>query len=44
MYETQHQAAVAVGKIHENLEKAALVTRECYEIGVEYLKAGITFW
>ncbi|KXB99421.1 peptidase, M24 family [Proteus mirabilis] len=43
MYETQHQAAVAVGKIHENLEKAALVARECYEIGVEYLKAGITF-
>lgn len=43
MYETQHQAAVAVGKIHPNLEKAAAVARECYEIGVENLKEGVTF-
>lgn len=43
MYETQHQAAVAVGKVHENLERAALVARECYEIGVEQLREGMTF-
>lgn len=43
MYETQHQAAVAVGKIHPNLEHAAQVARECYEIGVEKLKEGTTF-
>lgn len=43
MYETQHQAAVAVGNIHPELERAALVARECYEIGVGVLKEGITF-
>jgi len=43
MYETQHQAAVAVGDIHPNLEHAARVARECYEKGVGVLKAGITF-
>ncbi|EOE0521938.1 M24 family metallopeptidase [Providencia stuartii] len=43
MYETQHQAAVAVGKVHPNIEKAAEISRECYEIGVEYLKEGVTF-
>ncbi len=43
MYETQHQAAVAIGKIHPNLERAAQVARECYDIGVEYLKEGVTF-
>ncbi|AMG65911.1 M24 family metallopeptidase [Providencia stuartii] len=43
MYETQHQAAVAVGKVHPNIEKSAEISRECYEIGVEYLKEGVTF-
>ena len=43
MYETQHQAAVAVGKIHPELEKAALVARAYYEIGISYLKEGVTF-
>lgn len=43
MYETQHQAAVAVGNIHPQLEKAAQVARECYDIGVSYLKEGVTF-
>ncbi|MCC9073248.1 M24 family metallopeptidase [Flavobacterium sp. F-65] len=43
MYETQHQAAVAVGEIHPNLERAAQVARECYELGVASLKAGTTF-
>ncbi|KNZ86871.1 Xaa-Pro aminopeptidase [Providencia stuartii] len=43
MYETQHQAAVAVGKVHPNIEKAAEISRECYEIGVEHLKEGVTF-
>ncbi len=43
MYETQHQAAVAVGKIHPNLERAAQVARECYKIGVDKLKEGVTF-
>ncbi|ELX8378197.1 M24 family metallopeptidase [Providencia vermicola] len=43
MYETQHQAAVAVGKVHPNVERAAEVARECYEIGIEYLKEGVTF-
>lgn len=43
MYETQHQAAVAVGNIHPNLERAALVSRACYEAGVDVLKSGKTF-
>lgn len=43
MYETQHQAAVAVGNVHPEIERAALVARECYEIGVRALKAGTTF-
>lgn len=43
MYETQHQAAVAVGKVHPDIERAAEVARECYEIGVENLKEGVTF-
>lgn len=43
MYETQHQAAVAVGEIHPDLERAAQVARECYELGVASLKAGTTF-
>ena len=43
MYETQHQAAVAVGKVHPDIERAAEIARECYELGVETLKAGVTF-
>lgn len=43
MYETQHQAAVAVGDIHPDLERAAAVARECYEEGLGALKAGVTF-
>lgn len=30
-------------QIHPNIERAAQVSRECYEIGVENLKEGITF-
>jgi Xaa-Pro dipeptidase len=43
MLETQHQAAIAVGKIHPDFEKAALAARKSYENGVKLLRRGVTF-
>ncbi len=43
MLETQHQPAIAVGKIHPDFEKAANAARKSYEEGVEILREGITF-
>lgn len=43
MYETQHQPAIAVGKIHPEAERAAEVARASYEAGVKALREGNTF-
>ena len=40
MYETQHQAAVAVGNSSSRKRHRS---PECYDIGVSYLKEGVTF-
>ncbi len=43
MLETQHQPAIAVGKVHPDFEKAANTARKSYEEGVKILRAGVTF-
>ncbi len=43
MLETQHQPAIAVGKVHPDFEKAAGAARRSYEEGVKVLKDGVTF-
>jgi Xaa-Pro aminopeptidase len=43
MLETQHQATVAIGEVHEDYERAADVARASYEAGVEALRPGHTF-
>ncbi|MDR3514498.1 MAG: M24 family metallopeptidase [Azospirillaceae bacterium] len=43
MLETQHQPAIAVGKVHADFEDAAALARAAYEAGVRMLKAGTVF-
>ncbi len=43
MMETQHQPAIAIGRVHPDIERAAKVARASYEAGVVALKAGNTF-
>jgi Xaa-Pro aminopeptidase len=43
MLETQHQPAIAVGKVHPDFEDAAALARASYEGGVRMLKAGTVF-
>jgi Xaa-Pro aminopeptidase len=43
MKETQHQLAIAVGKIHHEHERAADIVRASYEACLEQLKPGNTF-
>ncbi|MFF7397355.1 M24 family metallopeptidase [Achromobacter sp. NPDC008082] len=43
MMETQHQAAVAIGTVHPDILRAAVVARASYEAGVTALKVGNTF-
>jgi Xaa-Pro aminopeptidase len=43
MRETQHQVAIAVGAIHADLERAAVVARAAYEVALEMLRPGNTF-
>ncbi len=43
MRETEHQAALAVGTIHPDLERAAAVARAAYEVALEKLRPGNTF-
>src|SRR5205823_204404 len=38
-----HQVTIAVGKVHQDIERAAAVSRECYERGLEVLRPGATF-
>lgn len=41
--ETQSQVAIAVGAIHPDIEKAAMVARACYDAGLAMLRPGHTF-
>jgi Xaa-Pro aminopeptidase len=43
MRESQHQVAIAVGAIHDDLERAAAVTRAAYEVALARLRPGNTF-
>lgn len=43
MLETQHQPAIAVGKVHPDFEKAAKAARKSYEEGVKVLREGVRF-
>jgi len=43
MLETQHQPTIAVGKVHEDFEKAAKVARASYEAGLRALRPGRRF-
>lgn len=43
MLETQHQPTIAVGKVHEDFEKAAKVARASYEAGLLALRPGRRF-
>jgi Xaa-Pro aminopeptidase len=43
MMESQHQVTVAVGKVHEDYERAADVARAAYDAGVDALRPGRSF-
>jgi Xaa-Pro aminopeptidase len=43
MLETQHQPTIAVGAVHEDVERAGRVARTSYEAGLEALRPGVTF-
>ena len=43
MRATQHQVTIAVGDVHEDYDRAAKVARNCYDAGLETLRAGRTF-
>lgn len=43
MLSTQQQLAIAVGDVHEEIERGAAVARQCYEIGLKELRVGARF-
>lgn len=43
MLETQHQPAIAVGKVHSDYERLADAARDSYEMGVAALTEGTSF-
>ena len=43
MRQTQHQVAIAIGKVHEDIERAARVARESYDAGLDALRVNRTF-
>lgn len=43
MRQTQHQVAIAIGEVHEGIERAARVARACYEAGLATLCAKAKF-
>lgn len=43
MRQTQHQVAIAVGRVHANIERAADVARISYLAGLQALRAGARF-
>lgn len=40
---TQHQVTIALGEVHEDLERAAAVARAAYDAGLRALRPGRTF-
>ena len=40
MRQTQHQVAIAIGKVHDEIEDAAAVAAACYDAGLQALRAG----
>lgn len=40
---TQHQLMIAVGEVHEDIERAARFTRTCYHAKLRTLRPGVTF-
>lgn len=43
MHMTQHQVAIAVGKVHDQIEEAAAIASACYQAGIEAMRARKTF-
>ena len=43
MRQSRHQVAIAVGRVHDELERAADVVRSCYRAGIEKARVGVTF-
>jgi Xaa-Pro aminopeptidase len=41
--ETQHQLTIVVGEVHEDIERAARLTRACYDAGLHALRPGVIF-
>ncbi|MGW0650840.1 M24 family metallopeptidase [Streptomyces umbrinus] len=39
MRATQHQVAIAVGEVHEDIERAARVAVDCYQAGLDAMRA-----
>jgi Xaa-Pro aminopeptidase len=42
-HHTQHQVAIAIGEVHPDIERAAVVARTCYEAGLAALTTRATF-
>ncbi len=43
MHMTQHQVAIAVGKVHDEIERAAEIASASYDAGLDAMRAGKTF-
>ena len=43
MLETQHQPAIAVGKVHPDFDKAASIARKSYDAGISTIREGVKF-
>jgi Xaa-Pro aminopeptidase len=43
MRSSQQQVTIAIGEVHEDVERAALVARASYEAGLEALRPGVRF-
>lgn len=41
--QTQHQAAIAIGEVHEAIERVARIAHDCYTAGLAALRPGATF-
>ncbi|TKV07671.1 M24 family metallopeptidase [Citrobacter sp. wls619] len=43
MLHTQHQVTIAIGEVHEDIERAAAIARECYLAGLRVIRPGVKF-
>lgn len=43
MVATQHQVTIAVGEVHEDIERAALIANEAYRAGLDAFRPGAAF-